>query len=842
LKANQRWLTYFLIFQLLTISLAQAAAYCPAPKIHSSETFTRLCKNVDDIICKDVPDKIRRSCDEREHTIVHSGMSANEVYNFAKGCMKSAATSFVEFFTVFLPDLCKAIWNLTKGTFETLSKPGDFFSSMKGYYESARAMTADVYEAVNRNPGQFFADLWNKITDAVGPLVASYDCLSPQAKVDKICGLVAEWVMPPAILAKIIVRGSKAAKELYELKLITKLGEAKGAKAIADFEKAPKVSLREYNSLFKQFKAKGYTLEDFREMHLKGSLKSIKTEDLKPLTTAEGKKQYARLLGKKEEVQSPVVKVKVPEKAPTGLEAFKTKYGKELKLPEGSNRDYMAKIETGLLRKDGKVLYFDVENSVQKKLNDEIFKEKTAVDALNNSFFVKFNENLRGFPELMERLGGEYKDYKSYRIRLELKPGDDPVKFEKMLAELYKKTNKDFYADPLMNQIRKDLPPRTDSLADPATWFLGGSGENALEANMAARSARKNAGSTVNPPKLNTFKEHSGALSKEIDRIEQTRKALSTQKNLIEKRILETADNGNIIPSKSMIGILRKIKPGDFQTEEEFLAKISSKTQELFGEKLDRETARTLAGYFQKVDSLSPPLFSPERVAIDLKEARKGIVSIDFAGIGVDNIHEQMKALTEVTSTGSVEKKLHESFTKMQSGVNQVTREMEEAKDVFRKAISSVDNADKKAPQFSGDDGIFMPGTRSWGEADKAKLVQSLAASADPSKFRVTFVSSTYAEGKVIPAAERSKRIVRAETVEKDIRSKIIGIEKNSDAEAKKFITAIDYVPAEKGGVFNLILGGKEFTPEEIKTIESAFKSSIKGEGERFGKVIYSAH
>jgi hypothetical protein len=814
LKISKPFLILILSLQLLIVSFANAAAVCPAPNLHPDETFTRLCKNVDDIICKDIPDKVRRSCDEKDQTIVHSGMTANEVFDFAKGCMKSAATSFVEFFTVFLPDLCKAIWSLTKGAYESVSSPG-FFASLKGYYESARSMAADVYEGIHKNPGQFFTELWNKITDAVGPLVASYDCLSPQAKVEKICGLIAEWIMPPAILAKIIVRGTKAAKELYEIKLIMKLGELKGAKAIEAFEKTPKFSLKEYNALFKQFKEKGYTLEEFREMHLNGTLSD--------------KSKYEKLLSAERKL--------VP-----GIDAFKAKYAKELKLKKGANADFIAQVEADIAKKEANVLYFDVENSVQKKLNDEVFKEKTAVDALNNSFFLKFNKNLREYPELMERLGGEYKDYKSYRIRLKLKPGDDPEKFQKMLAELYKKSNEEFFADPLMKQVRKELPPRSDALVDPATWFLSGAGDNALEANMAARAARKDVGSTLKPPAMSRFKEHVAALSKEVDGIEATRKALSSDKRLLEKRILETTENGTVIPSKSMIGVLRKIKPSDFQTEEEFLAKISSKTQELFGEKLDQKTARSLAEYFHRVDALSPPLFSSERVAIDLKEAGKGIVSIDFAGIGVDNVYEQMKALTEVSSKGTAEKKLHSSFKKMQGGVNEVTRQMEEAKDVFRSAIAKVDNVEKKAPKFSGDDGIFMPGNKKWTDADKSSLVQHLAESKDPSKFRVTFVSSEYAGGKVIPAAERSKRIVRAENVEKTIRSKIIGIEKISEADAKKFIAAIDYAPSEKGGVFNLILGGKKFSPEEIKTIEDAFRASLSEEGEQLGKVIYSAH
>lgn len=820
-------LVYFLSLQLIFISFAQAAPVCPSPKMTSAETFTRLCRNVDDIICKDVPDSVRRSCDEKDHTIIHSGMTAGEVYHFAKGCMKSVATSFAKFFTEFLPDLCKAIWQLTKGAYESVSDPGGFFSTLKGYYESARSMAADVYEAVKKDPGQFFAELWNKITDAVGPLVASYDCLNPQAKVEKICGIIGEWVMPPAVLAKVIVKGTKAAKELYQLRLVTKLGEAKAAQAIKAFEAAPKLSLRQYQALFKMYKDKGYSIDDFRELYLSGKLKAdIKPDDIKPKTV---------------EKKTAVASSSASSAPGKGMDLFKAKYARELKLPPKANQEFMAHVEADLLKKNPDVLYFDVENSVQKKLNDEIFREKTAVDALNNSFFLKFNQKLREFPELMERLGGEYKDYKSYRIRLQLKPGDDPEKYQKLLAELYKKTNAEFFNDPLLKQVRKDLPPRTDNLADPATWFLGGSGNNALEANMAARSGRKNAGSTNHPPKLNSFKEHVATLSKEIDSIESTRKTLSGNTALLQSRILETADNGNIVPSKAMIGILRKVKPGDFETEEQFLAKIASKTKEMFGQDINTETARSLAGYFKQVDSLSPPLFSTERVAINLEEAKKGIVSIDFAGIGVDNIYEQMKALTEVSAKGNAEKKLSESFSKMQVGVNQVTKQMEEAKDVFRKAVSDIDGTEKKAPLFSGDDGIFMPGNRNWKEEDKAKLVQSLASSSDPSKFRVTFVSSTYADGKVIPTAERSKRIVRAETVEKDIRSRIIGAEKISEAEAKKFITAIDYSPSEKGGTFNLILGGKKFTAEEIKTIEDAFRSSLNGEGEKFGRVIYSA-
>lgn len=723
------------------------------------ETFTHLCKNVDDILCKEVPDQIRRSCDERDKTIVHSEMTATEVYNFASGCLISAAKSFAEFFTVFLPDLCEAIWDLSKDAYEAATSPG-FLSSLKGAYESAKSMATDVYEAFQKNPGEYFNEIWTKLIDSVSPLIQKYDCMSPQAKVEKICGVIGEWVMPPAILAKVIVRGTKAAKELIDLKLLSQAVKPK-----------PVVSTVFNPSL--------------------------------------------------------------------GMDAFKLKFGKELQLREGANLDFIQKMEQDAVAKNVRTIYFDVENSVQKTLNDQVFSDKNAVDAINNSFFEKFNKNLSNHPELMSRLEGEYKDYKSYRIRLSLKPGDDPKKYEEMLASLYKKSNDDFINDDSFNVIAKNIPPRTDSIVDPSTWFLSGAGDNALEANMAARSSRKAVSENTGKPQLALFRSQADVLSEEVLGIEKLRLGLQSDKKLLSGKIMETAANGNIIPSKAMIGILRKIKPQDFATEKEFLDAIASKTKVLFGEDISADTSRGLALYFKKVDSLSPPLFVTKRVTIDLKQAEHGIVSVDFAGVGVDNIYEQMKALGQAGNAASAEKKLSQSFSKMQAGIDQVTKQMDDAKKVFDSAVAKIEKSDKKGTLFSGDDGIFMPNGQAWGLKEKTTLVSELAKSGDPSKFRVTFVSSHYSDGKVIPPAERSKRIVRAENLEKEMRSKFVGIKNISDSDAKKIISAIDYTPNEKGGVFNLILSGKKFSADEIKSIEDAFKKSIESEaGESIGKVI----
>jgi hypothetical protein len=745
-----------------------------------------------------------------------------------------------------------AIWKVTKETYYSATAPRDtslletfynevttydYASSIKGAYESARSMASDVYEAIHQDPGVFFSNIWNKIVDTVGPLVAKYDCLSPQSKVEKICGFIGEWIVPPLFLAKVIVRGTKGLKELIELGRLSKANKQRALEVLAPSGAIPHLTLKAYYQLFNEYKKLGYTIDDFKLMDLRGSLHQINAKDLRPLDTIEGQTQYERLVGKEHPKASPKDFPPLTE----ALNDLKETYAVERELAANANKDFIRHTEMDAAKEASDILYFDVENAFQKTLNDQVFADKKVVDAINNSFFDKFYTNLRKSPELMSRLEGEYKDYKSFRIRLHLKAGDDPKKYEQLLNDLYQKTNHDFVNDEHLKKVVKLMPPRTDAITDPHNWFLSGAGDNALEANMAARASRSTLNSAKSSqPKLIHFREHAQSFRKEIVAIEELRKILALDRKLFNKRLLEKTANGDIIPSKAMINILRKIKPTDFSSEAEYLAKVRSQIQTIFGTSVDNSTIKSLGSYFEKVNALSPPLFLAERVAIDLNQAQKGIVSVDFTSIGVDNIYEQMKGLAEINrKSKNGDQILEKSFSNMQSGVDKVTREMNEAKEYFRHAVARTERSPTNTPFFSGDDGIFMPKNRGWNEVDKIRLARDLAKAPDPSKFRVTFVSSHFPDGNPIPAYERSKRIVRAENLEKDIRSKIIGIEKISDLEAKKFISAIDYAPSPSGGVFNLILSGRKYSPSELSMIESAFKENLqKTNGERFGKII----
>lgn len=515
---------------------------------------------------------------------------------------------------------------------------------------------------------------------------------------------------------------------------------------------------------------------------------------------------------------------------------FKAKNELEFSLRPNANRDFITLMEQDAKKPSSKVIYFDVENSIQKKLNDQIFGEKTMVDAVNNSFLKRFYAEVENNPELKSRLSGSYKDYKSLRLRLELKPGDSKDKFQAMLSDAYKKSAQDFASEFKTLGLDELIKTRADDVANPERWFLAGFGDDALEANMAARGARTISAEEAAKVRPLNYRDHVQSLSRDVNEIEVFRGQLAKFK---DTGFVDQLENGAIIPSKEMINILRKYKPGDFKNDAEYLALISKKVKAVFGKEIDNDSIALFTKYQQKVDSISPPLFSRERTIINLEAANNGIVSIDFAGVGVDNLYQQMKALAQVNYREANQAvMLKSAFTKLQEHVDQVTTDMNMAKRAFTKAIQNQNGSAAK-PLFSGDDGIYMPG-KDWNLDHKQKLVKDLAEFSDPSKFRVTFVKSKYPDGSNIPTETRSKLIVKAESLEKKLREEMVGVNGLSYGDAKKIITAIDFTPMQKGGEFNLIIAGKKLTPTEESFITSIVKKLVdKDAGESFGKIIY---
>lgn len=546
--------------------------------------------------------------------------------------------------------------------------------------------------------------------------------------------------------------------------------------------------------------------------------------------------QYLMKKVKDNQTASPKGSSSSPLNQPSVLK-FKAKNETEFSLRKDANRDFMSLMEEDAKHPSKKVIYFDVENSIQKKLNDQIFGEKTMVDAVNNSFLKRFYAAIEDNPELKSRLSGAYKDYKSLRLRLELRPGDNREKFQAMLGDAYKKSAQEFASEFKALGIDDLIKTRTDDVANPERWFLAGFGEDALEANMAARGARTISMEEAQKIRPLNYRDHLMSLSKDVNEIESLRLQLSKFKN---SGFVDQLENGAVIPSKEMINILRKYKPGDFKNDADYVAQITKKVKAVFGKEIDQDSIVLLTKYQQKVDSISPPLFARERTIINLEEANNGIVSVDFAGVGVDNLYQQMKALAKVNYKEADQAvMLKSAFSQLQSHVDQVTTDMNMAKRAFTEAVQSQ-NGKAAKPLFSGDDGIYMPKDKDWNLENKQKLVRKLSEFSDPSKYRVTFVKSKYPDGTNIPTETRSKLIVKAETLEKKLREEMVGVNGLSYSDAKKIITAIDFTPKLKGGEFNLIIAGKKLSSTEENIITTIVKKLVKtDEGESFGKIIY---
>lgn len=547
-------------------------------------------------------------------------------------------------------------------------------------------------------------------------------------------------------------------------------------------------------------------------------------------------KAMARVTSREATKADVIEKAKAQKWTSSEANSYKLQYGKE-SVTDTGNRTFMKLMDADHRATNSRVVYFDVENAVQKKLNDTVIGDKGMVDAINNSFMDKLNKNLKESPELMSRLEGQYKDYKSMRLRLTLNPGDDAALYEKKLSELYQKTNNEFAAEFEKMGLTKMISPRTDEVVDVRNWFLSGSGETALEANMAARGARTTAFKEGKPNTVN-FKQHLDAIHSDINTIESLRKGLAENPALLKAGIMAKTPTGEVIPSKDMIGVLRKIKPADCENAAEYAAKIRAKVKTLFNSDISDAHIDDLTKYFQKVDSLSPPLFQRERVAINLADAKAGIVSVDFTGVGVENAYEQMRGLSAVKYAQKDKTLLvQDAFKRVQDNVDGVTDSMNQSKRFFTTATSNPNDPTLK-PKFSGDDGIFMP-KMNWSMGDKKDLLKKLSKEADPSKYRVTYVNTVFNNGDVIPAAERSIRVVRAEGIEKSVREAVIGAEKINSERAKKMIIAIDSVPFSKGGKFNLIIGGEKVTEDEKKLLLKAFEKSLRlQEGEVVGDII----
>jgi hypothetical protein len=500
------------------------------------------------------------------------------------------------------------------------------------------------------------------------------------------------------------------------------------------------------------------------------------------------------------------------------------------------NRHFMSTMDRPL-GTGQKRMYFDVENSVLKGLNDHVLEDKGLGDAVNNLFNQKLLKHLNDNPDLMEKFSGQYSDFKSLRMSFDYTNPKDAEKISDALADVYKKANEDFLKE--MDKAKMDglWQGHEGQLGSPDTWFLAGIGDNALEANMASRAQRRVANNTGEVD-LAKYSQKVDELYSQMDGISSLQQSLARNRTLRDKEVLTKVGDDYVL-SKEMITILRKNKRADYADEAAYISDIQKKSNGLFGVNLKKGDVDTMTKYFEDIDSMSPPLFIRDRQIIPLEDAQSGLVSVDFAGIGVDNAQAAMVGLTK--SSMDATKKTNTVSGTLQNvwkEVDNVTDEMHMAQRAYNSAVKEIEPGHSGA-LFSGDDGMFFP-TKTWDKTDKVKLVEELSKK-DASKYRVTFVPTKYADGTVISASNRSEYVVKAEKVEKALRSSVTGVGKDKIGfhRAKDMIFAVDFTPTPDGrGVYNLIVKGKDLSEKELKALRQNFNNSLEN-GSVIGEIIH---
>lgn len=496
------------------------------------------------------------------------------------------------------------------------------------------------------------------------------------------------------------------------------------------------------------------------------------------------------------------------------VDVFKKTYAKS--TLEFDNRNFISSMDN--IPNGKKAVYFDVENSVLKQLNDEIFETKDLGDAAGNLFNRILYDKIQKTPELAQKLNGKYRDFKSLRFQFLLDEGEDSKKILDLLKKVYGQSAAEFERELKATGLGPLWNARIGQAGDPEKWFLAGAGNSPLEANMAARQSRGMLSEMGTSNRMVLYSDRVDVLATDIREVEKIRNALGDIPTLQKSNIVIDSGNGNVILSKDAISVLRKTKRGDFKNLDDYRKAVNKQFQKVFGTKVDNNSIDGMTKYFEGVDALSPPLFVRSRTGIDLSQANNGLVSVDFTGVGVDNAYEAMIGLAKTSSkSGTNTSYVDKALKTIDAHVDNVTDSMNSSKKIFNQSTKNVTGSDRSAV-FSGDDGMYFPDTE-WTRSSKQELVDNLSsipqagtAKADPSKYRVTFVSTKYKEGAEIPTALRSEYIVKAEKVEKDIRKAVVGVGEGqiSPEKAKDMLIAIEYKPGKNStGDWDIIFGGK---------------------------------
>jgi len=467
---------------------------------------------------------------------------------------------------------------------------------------------------------------------------------------------------------------------------------------------------------------------------------------------------------------------------------FKKKYDGNYSPTTPEQNDQWIKVAE-LNRSDPNRIYFDIENSQMKKLNDTL-KDKDYVTSVTNYhkelIFNKIKELEKKYPGLNV---DKYSDFKSSRFSFS---GVIPEDFDKILNQIQNEANHEFKQFLIDSKLIR-------AQDGSQNWFRSGIGTTADEATLASRYSRESPYNVIqnyNNPKVIE------SLNKSLHQSEKLR--LSTLRDFDGTNVI---DNGTL--HVDAFDILRKNTDNLDNAKQELANRFGITT-------IPDKTIQNMSEYVKYVDKFSPGIHVRERLSASLDDALHGGITADMVGLGAKNLKATAEALKD-------SKNLNNAIDLSRLNEKAVTKGFEEKKAAFSEALSDSFGKERIKTICSGDDCVVIPNFQ-LSSNDKQKLLNTLAEKGYSSDFRISFVAP-----KIEQTLVRNQLGNHGEGIEKILRKNLSqSMEPNL---LKRLTFGIDMQTSELNqGKIKLFIGNpnnSKLKPAEMKQIENAFNQSI---------------
>lgn len=415
--------------------------------------------------------------------------------------------------------------------------------------------------------------------------------------------------------------------------------------------------------------------------------------------------------------------LRVPERQNV-RNTFVTSYAEKIFASEAKNQAW---IDSALYGSPQNRFYIEMENGFIKELNDVVLKDKDFVTALTNLQKEVFIEQFQNdFSDVSFRF---YSDFKA--IRIEILSPLTQGSFERM-ASTFRRANQKFIDHHL---VKNSL--RQEDLRLAPNWFSLGVGETADQAALAARGARKKKSRTqlFSDP---DFQQHMLFQLAQVQDLHQ--------------ELLDLFANTSLVES------------GRFKLPVYTWARKSSSAQKLLSElrieygaaQLNLQAAEKIKRLTDLANEFSPAVYIAKRETLTLHEAPYGVLSIDFLGLGAENLKATTESLLNVET-------LSQALLSTRASEQAVTQSFIDRKQAVTNVVNEYFNHRVKI-KFSGDDGIIVPLREFW-LRDQLFLIRELSKLSEEPFFRMTNLHQKAAQSEdhaqLISAAESMEKMLR---------------------------------------------------------------------------------